>query len=102
MNNDIACTLTSEDLRRRKETVLASLRSKIAERTEFEDGYSFVFPGNDAVMDELVEFIKTERECCKFFQFDLSVSGDKSGIQLRLTGPQGVKDFIRDELGFLA
>jgi len=102
MDNEIACTLTSAELRHRRATVLRSLQTKIVGRTEFPEGYSFAFPGDDAVIDELLEFIKTERECCKFFQFDLSVNGDKSGTLLRLTGPPGVKDFIRDELGFLA
>ena len=46
----------------------------------------------------LAEFIKTERRCCEFFVFGLSVSGDKSEIWLELTGPEGTKDFISSEL----
>lgn len=47
-----------------------------------------------------MEFIKTERECCDFFIFGLSVSGDKIQIWLELTGAAGAKDFITAELGF--
>jgi hypothetical protein len=45
------------------------------------------------------EFIKTERECCDFFTFNLSISGDKSETWLELTGAEGAKDFISTELG---
>ena len=96
---DLTCKLMPEDLRIRKETVLQSLKSKVLKKVELPDGYAFKFPGNDAIVDELVEFIKTERECCDFFVFSLSVSGDKSEAWLSLTGVEGAKDFIKEELG---
>lgn len=95
------CTLTTPELQRRKATVLLNLQKQILERKELENGYSFRFPGEDEVIDELTEFIKTERACCSFFTFDLSVKGDKTESWLRLSGPAGVKEFIRNELGFL-
>lgn len=54
--------------------------------------------GTDKILDQLSEFIKTERACCDFFIFGLSISGDKSEIWLELTGPKGAKDFIETEL----
>lgn len=96
----LSCNLTSPELRERKQTVLESLKCQIVEKKELPNGFSFLFPGNDAVLDELIEFVKTERECCPFLTFELSVSGDKSKIWLSLTGPDGIKDFITDELGF--
>jgi hypothetical protein len=51
------------------------------------------------MLDELTEFIKTERECCDFFVFNLSISGDKSEAWLELTGEEGAKNFIESELG---
>ena len=60
---------------------------------------AFNFPGTDKVLDELTEFIKTERACCDFFTFALSVSGDQSEAWLKLTGAEGVKEFITSELG---
>jgi len=60
--------------------------------------YAFKFPGTDAMLDELTEFIKTERECCDFFTFNISISGDKSEAWLELTGLEGAKDFIKTEL----
>ena len=73
----ISCTLTNPELKRRKATVIASLKAQLIEKKELKDGYAFKFAGNDKMVDELAEFIKTERECCSFFTFNLSISGDK-------------------------
>jgi hypothetical protein len=74
--------------------------SKMTEKKELKDGFTFKFPGSDEVLDKLTEFIKTERACCDFLTFGLSVSGDKSETWLHLTGEKGAKEFISAELGF--
>lgn len=96
----MSCKLTSSELQKRKETVIASLKQQIIEKKELQNGYAFKFLGTDEVLDELTEFIKTERACCDFFTFAISVSGDKSEAWLELTGVDGVKDFMTAELGF--
>ena len=100
-NSELTCKLTSEELRKRKETVLASLKKQILEKKELKDGYAFKFPGSDSTIDELTEFVKSERSCCSFFIFTLSFSGDGKEAWLSLTGPDGVKDMIKDELGLI-
>lgn len=95
---ELSCKLSPPEIRERKETVLASLKTQMLEKQELPDGFAFKFPGTDAVLDELAEFIKTERQCCDFFIFGLSVSGDKSEAWLQLTGPEGAKEFIENEL----
>jgi hypothetical protein len=95
----MACKLTTPELQQRKATVIASLKQQMVDRKELSNGYAFKFAGTDQVVDELTEFIKTERECCDFFNFNLSVSGDKSEAWLQLTGAEGAKEFITAELG---
>ncbi|RTL60698.1 MAG: hypothetical protein EKK37_00640 [Sphingobacteriales bacterium] len=97
--NELSCKLTTPELQKRKETVIASLKGQILEKKELKEGFAFKFSGTDEVLDELTEFIKTERACCDFFTFGLSVSGDKSEAWLELTGVDGAKDFITSELG---
>ena len=97
----LSCKLSTPQLMKRKETVLKKLKQQVLDTKELMDGYAFKFPGNDKLVDELTEFIKTERTCCDFFIFGLSISGDKSEAWLTLTGPEGAKDFIRDELGLV-
>lgn len=99
-DKELTCQLTSRELRRRKATVLAGLKQKILKKKELPNGFAFCFPGNDAVLDELIAFIKTERLCCDFFIFGLTIEGDKSEIWLKLTGEQDVKEFITHEIGF--
>ena len=95
----LSCTLTTPELQKRKQTVLASLEKQVKEKKELTNGYAFKFEGTDKVIDELIEFVKTERECCNFFTFNISVAGDKSQTWLEITGPDGAKDFITTELG---
>lgn len=96
---EVSCKLTSEELQNRKETVLASLKKQILEKKALSDGYAFKFPGTDAVADELLEFVKSERACCNFFVFTLSFSGDGKEAWLSLTGPKEAKEMIASELG---
>ena len=97
-NPEMACKLTSPELQERKATILASLKKQILERKELPMGYAYRFEGSDKMVDELTDFIKTERECCNFFTFNLSVSGDKSEAWMELKGPEGAKEFIKAEL----
>jgi hypothetical protein len=92
------CKLTTPELQKRKATIIESLRKQLLEKKELKDGYAFRFGGSDKMVDELSEFIKTERECCDFFTFNLSVSGDKKSAWLELTGAEGVKEFIDTEI----
>ena len=62
------------------------------DKKELENGYAFKFPGVDKMLDELIEFIKTERECCDFFTFNLSIGSDKSYVWLSLTEKEGAKN----------
>ncbi|WP_119080903.1 Zn-dependent oxidoreductase [Chitinophaga alhagiae] len=96
---ELSCKLTSPALRERKATVLASLKKKILSRQELDSGYRYNFQGHDEVLDELVSFIKSERQCCDFFEFRLAVAGDGSEASLEITGPDGAKAFIETELG---
>lgn len=96
--NPLSCTLTSQELRERKRTILTALRQQVMEKKELEDGYAFKFSGTDTMLDFLLEFVKTERACCSFFDFHLYINGNKGEILLELTGPEGVKTFITTEL----
>ena len=95
--NVLSCKLTSLELQQRKKTVLAELRQQVIEKKELVDGIAYKFQGTDEMIDSLATFIKTERQCCDFFDFTLSVKSDNS-IWLELTGPKGAKEFIKAEL----
>src|ERR1700712_5410090 len=89
----ITCKLNSRELRQRKEVVLAALKKQLIERNELSNGYSYKFNGTDETLDCITSFIKTERLCCEFFNFKLSVTND-SFILLEISGAEGAKKFI--------
>jgi hypothetical protein len=97
--NDVKCKLSSPELQKRKETVLAELKSVIQEQKELFNGYSFKFKGDDATVAKLKEFISFESKCCGFFTFELKKSEDKSNVWLNITGSSKAKKFIKDEMG---
>lgn len=91
------CKLTSAEFRERKATVIASLKKKVLEKREMKNGFAYKFAAGDAMLDEITNFIKTERQCCGFFKFNLTINGD-SELWLAITGPKGAKAVIVDEL----
>ena len=93
-----ACKLSSPELQKRKSTVIAKLKSMIIQKVELSNGFSYKFKNTDAIIDLLANFIKTERECCDFFNFNMFVSRDQY-ILMDISGADGVKTFIHDEIG---
>jgi len=95
----LSCKLTAPELRKRKAEVIAALKASVTRRETLPSGYSYVFPMSDTMLDRLTEFIKTERQCCDFFDFSVSVGSDDT-LVLQITGPEGAKEFIDTELDF--
>ena len=86
----IACTLTSAELRARRDrvTVLAerSLRAR--------DGSRLVFDA--AAEPALRELVALEAECCPFLTLDLRRAGDE--LVLTITGPDEAAPIIAELL----
>ncbi|HEV8506769.1 MAG TPA: hypothetical protein VGQ53_15265 [Chitinophagaceae bacterium] len=95
---ELTCKLTTPEVRERKATVIASLKRQILLTKELKNGFAYRFAGSDLIVEELATFVVTERACCDFFNFTLSISGNKTEAWLEITGPKGAKDFIRTEL----
>lgn len=93
----ITCKLTTPELQKRKATVIEELKTLVIGRKELTDGFSYEFEGSDQNLDKLSEFIKTERMCCDFFTFQLTVK--ENVAYLAITGPNGSKKFLKDEVG---
>lgn len=92
----VTCKLTTPELQKRKATVIADLKTLVIERKELTDGYSYKFEGSDANLDKLNDLIKTERMCCDFFTFQVTV--EENVAILNITGPNGAKEFLKEEV----
>ena len=90
----ISCELSKGGQRSRREETSRELFSGCKDVRELEDGYEFVFPGGKEWTEGLVRFVAEERECCRFFAFELLFEPDLGPVSLRMRGPAGTKDFL--------
>lgn len=93
----LACKLTSPELQKRRATTIHELKELILLKEETGYGYKYIFNSHDDVLDKLIDFVKSERLCCDFFSFQLSIEGQKAALEI--TGPEGSKKFLDHEVG---
>lgn len=67
---------------------------------EIEDGVEMRFPADAKSIQTVAEWITLEHLCCPFFDFDLHLQRDNGTFVFRLTGREGVKQFIHSEFHF--
>ncbi len=100
--SSLHCKLTTPELQARKQTVITSLRKQIVEKKPLTNGYAYRFSGNESLLDELTEFIRTERMCCDFFDFAILIPAANAkatpSVWLHITGPEGAQAFIDQEI----
>lgn len=80
--------------------MLENLHDSVQKVREVANGYEFRHAAHVSVLLLLAEFIRLERRCCPFLEFTLNVETEHGPAWLMLTGPEGVKEFLRAELGF--
>jgi hypothetical protein len=84
--------------KRYSEVLSPAVISAKLQTSELRDGYAFQFPSDAKTFATVSEWIGNERLCCPFFEFDLQVEDNSGPMILRITGPEGVKQFIKAEL----
>jgi hypothetical protein len=90
----IACTLSPEALKARRENLVGALLRRATERTELDDGVRLRFAADADILVEIARTVDAERQCCRFLSFAITVSADGGPITLDLTGPAGTRDFL--------
>ena len=99
MSIPFACDMTAipPESRGRHHALIRRLMTEaVQDVSELPDGLAFRFPAQE--YDAVTEFVGRERLCCPFLTFTLEVTPGRGPIRLRLTGAEGVRDFIRAEL----
>ncbi len=69
------------------------------ETIETSNGYEFQYNPKNVSLAELAEWAVAESKCCPFFDFHIDLEREGTLVCLRLTGSEGVKQFIRAEFG---
>jgi hypothetical protein len=75
---------------------LIAMRDAVVETPK---GYEFQFTPEKVSVAELAEWVVAENKCCPFFYFHIDLEKEGRLVCLGLTGPEGVKGFIRGEFG---
>ena len=90
----IVCTLTPDALAARKDQLLSGLGQRALSREPVAEGMRLTFPAD--MLRELAAMIDAERQCCRFFSFELVVPPGGEALALTVSGPPGTRAFIDD------
>ena len=96
----LACDMSAIAPDQREEHLATSreLFSHVVAIHELTNGYAFELRDAPEVIVKAAQFISLEKLCCPFLQFAVEVEAEGGPIWLRLTGREGVKEFVREEI----
>jgi len=90
----VACTLSPAALQARRENLLHGLVRRTKDRRELTNGYSLRFAAESGVLSEIARTVDSERQCCRFLRFAVTVEPDAGPITMDLTGPPGTRELL--------
>src|ERR1700730_3975371 len=97
-DNPVACCLSDAELRQREATLLAQFKSALTATEELPDGYAFRIPGEKRWLALVADLIMAERESPPFLTFQLTAEPKMGALTIRMTGPDGTKEFLKSIL----
>jgi hypothetical protein len=97
----LVCDLTAlnAEERERHQVVLEQLQKLVQEVKDLPQGYTFRLVADTATLLFIAEFMMLESCCCPFLDLRLDIETEQGPAWLTLTGPEGVKEFLKAELG---
>ena len=101
VESPIACDLSglNPQQRDRRQELMGRVRAAAEERKELSDGYAIRLPSEPSLVMAAAELVNLERLCCPFFHFVMEIEREGGPLWLHITGRQGVKEFLKAELG---
>jgi hypothetical protein len=90
----IACTLTPDALRERRDGLLANLWGRAEAHERLDDGLRLWFAPTFDTLTAITVAVDAERQCCQFLRFSIIVEPGGGPIILELTGPPGTREFV--------
>ena len=96
----VACTLGPAAVKARREDLLGGLLRRAHERIDLPNGYRVRFEPDADLLVTIARVVETERQCCRFLTFELTVEPGAGPIWLQFTGPPGTREFLAGMLDF--
>ena len=93
----VACTPDSvpAEKKQRWMDLGTQIYGAVEELQELPDGYACRLPGDAATLLRAAEYVSLDRLCCAFARWELRIEPSGGPLWLRLTGPEGTKEFTR-------
>jgi hypothetical protein len=81
-----------------KKQIGEKMAASRVEVNELPNGYAIRYRPGGVSLVELADWVESERRCCPFF--DLAIETEREGgpVWLKITGREGVQQFIREEV----
>jgi hypothetical protein len=80
------------------DVLIPQLYKAVQEIQELPNGYAYRLPSTPEMLMIVAEYLNIERLCCPFVHYTLEVEPNRGPFWLRMTGGEGVKEFLR--MGF--
>lgn len=90
----VACTLSPDALRARREGLLHVLLTRATGREELPEGLRLRFEATADTLALIARAVDAERHCCRFLRFAMVVEPEGGPVVLELTGPPGTREFV--------
>ena len=90
----LVCKLTGPAFKKRLDELRTVVFSKVESYSEEENGYTFHFKDEGDFLQKLTDYMLSERKCCAFFDFNLTIKANEGGAILTISGPEGAKKMI--------
>ena len=90
----IACRLTTPELAARLEEIRAGLLSRVESVERTDAGYRLRLSNTDEIAASVLDFVRYERQCCPFLDFQVTIPAQPRPIDLDLGGNSDVMAFI--------
>jgi hypothetical protein len=95
----IACTLTPDELRARREGLLPGLATRAVALERVDGGVRLQFAPAPGIVSTIAQVVDGERQCCRFLQFAITTEADDGPVALRITAPPEAQDVLSDLVG---
>jgi hypothetical protein len=83
--------------RAHKKQIGDKMAASRVDTNELANGYAFRFRPDGVTLVELADWVESERRCCPFFDMSIETEREGGSLWLKLTGREGVEQFIRGE-----
>ena len=99
----LACNLSvfTAEQRRRHEADCSKLFHQASDIRELPRGIALQLTNEPGALSLATGFVTRESQCCPFLDFDLHFEPPYTHIQLSITGPEGSREFLKEEFADL-